>query len=214
LIIKPLKKQKLPFRGWGFKRREPFTFMLYLAMVGSALIFLFLILVFIAKEARNQDIPIKIPGVFWASTWTILMSSITLYWANKAFQQERFRSYRLNISLTLIAGIFFIILQGFGWRKMILSGITMSNNTGGMFIYILSGLHIFHTLGGLIALASVNKDAFQRMEYVDSYVYSVNPPNQLKIKLITLYWHFIDVLWIVLFLFLLYHAAQNPSDNH
>jgi len=196
------------------KRREPFAFMLYLAMVGSALIFLFLILVFISKEARNQDIPIKIPGVFWWSTWVILTSSATLYWANKAFRQERFRSYRLNISLTLIAGVFFIILQGFGWRTMLLSGITMSNNTGGMFIYILSGLHIFHTLGGLIALASANKDAFQRMEYVESYVYSVNPPNQLKIKLITLYWHFIDALWVVLFLFLLYHAAQNPSDSH
>jgi cytochrome c oxidase subunit III len=196
------------------KRREPFAFMLYLAMVGSALLFFFLILVFITKETRNQDIPMKIPGVFWWSTWVILTSSATLYWANKAFRQERFRSYRLNISLTLIAGILFIILQGFGWRNMLLSGITMSNNTGGMFIYILSGLHILHTLGGLIALASANKDAFQRMEYVDSYVYSVNPPNQLKIKLITLYWHFIDVLWVVLFLFLLYHATQNPSDSH
>ncbi len=209
---KPFTKQKLPFRGWGdrrywFKRREPFAFMLYLAMVGSALIFLFLIFVFISKEAQNQDILIKIPGAFWASTFVILTSSATLYWANKAFRQERFQSYRLNISLTLLAGIFFIILQGFGWRKMMLAGITMENNTGGMFIYILSGLHIFHTLGGLIALASANKDAFQHMEYVDSYVYSVNPPNQLKIKLITRYWHFIDILWIVLFLFLLYHAS-------
>jgi len=196
------------------KRREPFSFMLYLAMVGSALLFFFLILVFISKETQNQDIPINIPMQFWWSSWVILTSSATLYWANKAFRQERFRSYRLNISLTLLAGVFFIILQGFGWRKMLLSGITMSNNTGGMFIYILSGLHIVHTLAGLIALASANKDAFQRMEYVDSYVYSVNPPNQLKIKLISIYWHFIDVLWIVLFMFLLYHASQNPSDNH
>ena len=204
-----MKKQKLPSGtgGWLTKRREPFAFMLYLAMVGSALLFLFLIFVFITKESRNQDIPIKIPGMFWASTFVILASSATLYWANKAFRQERFRSYRLNISLTLIAGIFFIILQGLGWRKMLLAGITMSNNTGGMFIYILSGLHIAHTLGGLIALAFANRDAFQRMEYVDAYVYSVNPPNQLKIKLITLYWHFIDILWIALFMFLLYHAS-------
>ncbi len=196
------------------KRREPFAFMLYLAMIGSGLLFFFLILVFIAKESRNQDIPVKIPGVFWASTWVILASSFTLYSANKAFREERFRSYRLNISLTLIAGILFIVLQGFGWRQMMQSGITMRNNTGGMFIYILSGLHIFHTLGGLIALGSANKDAFQRLEYVESYVYSVNPPNQLKIKLISLYWHFIDILWIALFLFLLYHAAQDTGNRH
>lgn len=196
------------------KRREPFTFMLYLAMIGSGLLFFFLLLVFIAKEARNQEIPLKIPSVFWASTWVILTSSATLYWANKAFRKERFRSYRLNISLTLLAGIFFIVLQGLGWKKLLSSGITMQNNTGGMFIYILSGLHIIHTLGGLIALASANKDAFQRMEYVDSYVYSVNPPNQLKIRLISIYWHFIDVLWIAIFAFLLYHASQDTGNSH
>lgn len=196
------------------KRREPFSFMLYLAMVGSGLLFFFLILVFVAKESRNQEIPLKIPSVFWASTWVILTSSATLYWANKAFKLERFRSYRLNISLTLVAGIFFIILQGLGWKKLLSSGITMQNNTGGMFIYILSGLHIIHTLGGLIALASANKDAFQRMEYIDSYVYSVNPPNQLKIKLISIYWHFIDVLWIAIFVFLLYHASQDTGNSN
>lgn len=189
------------------KRREPFAFMLYLAIIGSGLLFLFLMLVFITKEVRNQDIPVKIPGVFWVSTLIILLSSFTLRGANKAFREERFRSYRLNISITLLAGVLFIVLQGLGWRIMLLAGVTMSNNTGGMFIYVLSGLHILHTLGGLIALASANRDAFQRMEYIDSYVYSVNPPNQLKIKLISIYWHFIDILWIILFLFLLYHAS-------
>lgn len=189
------------------KRREPFAFMLYLAIVGSGLLFFFLLLVFITKETRNQDIPLKIPGVFWTSTFVIIASSLTLQGANKSFKEERFRSYRLNISITLLAGILFIVLQFLGWRKMLMAGITMSNNTGGMFIYILSGLHILHTLGGLIALASANRDAFQRMEYVDSFVYSVNPPNQLKIKLISIYWHFIDILWIILFLFLLYHAS-------
>lgn len=189
------------------KRREPFAFMLYLAIVGSGLLFFFLLLVFITKEARNQDIPLKTPGVFWVSTFVIIASSLTLQGANKAFKEERFRSYRLNISITLLLGILFIVLQGLGWRKMLSAGITMANNTGGMFIYVLSGLHILHTIGGLIALASANKDAFQRMQYVDSYVYSVNPPNQLKIKLISIYWHFIDILWIILFLFLLYHAS-------
>ncbi|WP_337041580.1 cytochrome c oxidase subunit 3 [Emticicia sp. 17c] len=189
------------------KRREPLSFMLYLGILGSSLLFFFIIVVFINKEVSNQAIVISIPKVFWASTWVILASSSTLHWANKAFREERFRSYRLNISLTLLAGIAFMLLQAFGWRQMFMQGITMSNNTGGMFIYILSGLHIFHALGGIIALGVANRDAFKRMEYIDSYVYSVNPPNQLKLKLISIYWHFIDALWVILFLFLLYHAA-------
>lgn len=196
------------------KRREPFSFMLYLGIVSSSLLFFFIILVFITKDLGSQPIPLKIPGVFWGSAVVILISSSTLHWANKAFREERFRSYRLNISLTLICSILFLILQALGWRQMIMSGITMSNNTGGMFIYILSGLHIVHALGGIIALGVANRDAFKRMAYVDSYVYSVNPPNQLKLKLISTYWHFVDVLWILLFLFLLYHAAQNPGNSN
>lgn len=196
------------------KRREPLSFMLYLGIIGSSLLFCFIIIVFATKEFKNQEITFKIPGVFWASTFIILTSSSTLHWANKAFREERFRSYRLNISLTLILGITFMLLQAWGWRQMILQGITMSNNTAGMFIYVLSGLHLVHALGGIIALAIANNDAFKRMEYVESYVYSVNPPNQLKLRLISIYWHFIDALWLLLFIFLLYHASQNPGNSH
>ncbi|UTA67737.1 cytochrome c oxidase subunit 3 [Emticicia sp. 21SJ11W-3] len=196
------------------KRREPFAFMLYLFIVSSGLLFFFIILVFISKEAASGVVPLKIPGVFWGSTAIILVSSSTLHWANKAFREERFRSYRLNISLTLACSVIFLILQGLGWKQMLESGITMSNNTGGMFIYILSGLHLLHALGGIVALGFANRDAFKRLDYVESYVYSVNPPNQLKLKLISIYWHFIDILWILLFLFLLYHAAQNPGNSH
>src|SRR6218665_2208028 len=114
------------------KRREPLSFMLYLGIIGSSLLFFFIILVFITKEFNNQQVNLKIPGVFWASTWIILISSSTLHSTNKAFKEERFRSYRLNISLTLIFGIAFMILQAWGWRQMLLNGITMSNNTGGM----------------------------------------------------------------------------------
>jgi cytochrome c oxidase subunit 3 len=196
------------------KRREPLAFMLYLGIIGSSLLFFFIVLVFITKEVSNQQISLKIPGVFWASTAIILTSSSTLHWANKAFKEDRFRSYRLNISLTFICGIGFMVLQAIGWQQMIQRGITMSNNTGGMFIYILSGLHVVHALGGIIALGVANRDAFKRMEYIESYVYSVNPPNQLKLRLISIYWHFIDALWLVLFLFLVYHASQNPGNSH
>jgi len=189
------------------KRREPFTFMLYLAIIGSVLLFLAIMLVFITKEVNNSDIPVHIPKVFWVSTAIILASSYTLHLANQTLKNEKFKYYRLNISLTLLFGILFILLQLIGWKQLLSLGITMSNNTGGMFIYVLSGLHIFHTLGGIVALGSANKDAFQRLNYVDSFVYSVNPPKQLKIKLISIYWHFIDILWLILFIFLLYHAS-------
>lgn len=197
------------------KRREPFEFMLYLAMAGSIILFLLVMFVFIYKESFNQvNIQVPMQRIFWASTWVILFSSATLHWANKAFIEERFRSYRLNISLTLISGILFIILQFLGWKSLYNNNFSVQNNTGSMFIIILSGLHIVHTIGGIVALIFANRDAFRNLEYVDSFVYSVNPPNQLKIRLISIYWHFVDILWIALFLFLLYHASQNTGNSH
>lgn len=197
------------------KRREPFEFMLYLAMAGSIILFLLVMFVFIYKESFNQvNIQVPMQRIFWASSWVILFSSATLHWANKAFIEERFRSYRLNISLTLISGILFIILQFLGWKSLYSNNFSVQNNTGSMFIIILSGLHIVHTIGGIVALVFANRDAFRNLEYVDSFVYSVNPPNQLKIRLISIYWHFVDILWIALFLFLLYHASQNTGNSH
>ncbi|MCU0326258.1 MAG: cytochrome c oxidase subunit 3 [Spirosomaceae bacterium] len=190
------------------KRREPFEFMLYLAMIGSGILFLGVMFFLIAKETiNNLRVSFIIPKFFWFSTFAILLSSATLHWSIKAFNEERFRSYRLNIIVTSILGVFFIALQFLGWGELLQKNIRLGNNTGGEFIYILSGLHIFHTIGGLIALLVMNRDAIKNLNYVDTFVYSVNPPNQLKIRLISVYWHFIDILWVLLFLFLLYHAT-------
>ena len=180
--------------------------MLVLGMGGSALLFAFVLLVYVFRKGRG-DVNFAIPQIFWLSTFVILFSSATLHWANRAFIEEHFRTYRLNLALTLILGIVFIILQLIGWQEMFKKGVVFdTHHMGGVFIYTLSGLHIFHIFAGIIALSFANNDAFRNLKYVDSFVYSVNPPNQLKIKLITIFWHFVDVLWVILFLFLLYHA--------
>ena len=126
-----------------------------------------------------------------------------------AFRHERFGNYRTNLATTLGLGILFILLQGWGWRQLVLAGVGLEGNPAGGFIYIISGIHLLHILVGLIFLGIVLGEALLRRPYIDSFVYSVNPPNRLKIKLITLYWHFVDILWIGLFLFLLVHHGMN-----
>ena len=84
----------------------------------------------------------------------------------------------------------------------------MHNNIAGAFLYTLSGLHILHILGGIIYLGVTFSHALKRVTYVDSFVYSVNPPTQLKLQMVSIYWHFIDILWIYLFVFLLYHHGH------
>ncbi|MFN3784120.1 MAG: heme-copper oxidase subunit III [Spirosomataceae bacterium] len=190
-----------------FKRREPFTFMMYLAIFGSSLLFLFILFVFLKKEFDNQNIRVPLLPIFWISTLFILASSASISWANRVFKNQKFSLYRISISLTLLLGFLFLAAQLLGWQQLFDANITMANDTGGSFIYILSGLHIIHTAGGVIALIVAVVDAWRNRKYVDSFVYSVNPPNQLRLKLISIYWHFVDVLWLILFLFLAYHAV-------
>lgn len=191
------------------KRREPLQFMLYLSILGSALLFFFVLFIFVKREFDNQDLRVPIPDSFWVSTLAIILSSGTIAGAKHFFRNEKFNDYRLAISVTFGLGVVFLASQAWGWQELFNQNIRLDNDTGGSFVYILSGLHLAHTVGGVLALSVVMYKAFVNKTYVDSYVYSVNPPNQLRLKLTSIYWHFVDILWLILFVFLLYHAAQN-----
>jgi cytochrome c oxidase subunit III len=189
------------------KRREPFAFMLYLAIFGSFMLFMAIFMIFLKKEIVNQNIPMIIPKVLWASTFVIICSSLTVFLAKKMFLNQNFQQFRIYLAITYLLGLLFLVLQISGWVELSSRGFTVANHTGVSFIYILSGLHILHAFGGIVGLSLTVAKVFRNKTYVDSFVYSVNPPNQLNFKLIYIYWHFLDILWLIIFLFLLYHAT-------
>jgi cytochrome c oxidase subunit 3 len=139
------------------------------------------------------------------STAAIVLSSFTLHLSHRAFKTDHFTSFRANLVATLLLGVLFVILQLMGWKQLIDAGVSTVKNPSVGFVYVLSGLHVLHILIGIGALAWLFFKAFQNHSYVDSFVFSVNPPNQLRMRLIVLYWHFVDILWLYLFAFLLYH---------
>jgi cytochrome c oxidase subunit 3 len=186
------------------KRREPFGFMLWLGVIGSSLLFGVIFIEYVLRLHDANRHFVAMPDMFWLSTLVILFSSITLHEANLAFVQERFLHYRIFLGATLMLGVTFMLLQAGGWMEMIESGSFGSqNNTSFGLIYLLTGLHLIHILVGVIYLGIMFRKALKNRTYVDSFVYSVNPPNRLKLKLITRYWHFVDILWVAVFLFLL-----------
>jgi cytochrome c oxidase subunit III len=189
-----------------FKRREPFTFMLYLGIVGSSLLFLFIFFVFIQKETRNQNIPLALPKAFWFSTLAMLISSFLLMRAKVLLDHQLFQGFRMCLGFAFSLGLLFLILQVWAWQSLLAQGLTMANHTGASFLYILSALHVVHTLGGVVALGHTLGQSFRNRQFVDAFVYSVNPPNQLRLKLVSIYWHFLDIIWLVIFVFLCYHA--------
>ena len=177
--------------------------MLQLSIFGSGLMFLFLLTSYLNLERPDAGFAkIEIPKIFYVSTLLIVISSLTLHLANIYFKEDKYLNYRILMAITLSLGMAFIVLQLTGWQQLFTQSGDVRNSKG--IIYMLSGLHIFHILIGLFFLIKIFVEALKRMSYIESFIYSVNPPNQLKINLIIFYWHFVDVLWLVLFAFLLW----------
>ncbi len=187
------------------KRREPYKFMMGVAIAGMALLFLSLSCLYIIRKSGPNWNNFALPGIFWVSTGIILASSASLQMAANAFKKDKFIVYKWLMGATLALGVAFIATQIFGWKQVFDAGFAINKSAASAFLYTLSGLHILHIAGGIAYLGVTLSGALKRPGYVNSFVHSVNPPTQLRLKLVSIYWHFVDVLWIYLFLFLLYH---------
>lgn len=188
-----------------FNRREPYNFMLNLGIFSIGLFFLVLSFLYFIQVRKTLGANFHLPKIFWVSSFAILLSSFTFHRAIHSLKAELFFSFRLLLGVTMILGFVFVILQLFGWRELLLSGIYLQKSLPAAYLYLISGLHILHIIGGLFFLISLFFDTLKHTSYVDAFVYSVNPPNQLRIRLIAKYWHFVDILWICLFLLFVYH---------
>jgi cytochrome c oxidase subunit 3 len=98
------------------------------------------------------------------------------------------------LAATLILGLVFILLQWLGFRHLWATGTTLRGSGAGQFLYIIAGLHALHVFGGVIALFVMWLRA--RNTRIRSY-------NMVPVDVVSTYWHFVDLLWIYLFIFFL-----------
>ena len=96
----------------------------------------------------------------------------------------------------------FLVLQIIGWQQLFSQNIFINSSTSASYLYVISGLHFAHVVAGIPFLGIFLYTAWKRMrEPVSVLVYFSDPEKKLKLRLLTLYWHFIDALWIYLVLF-------------
>jgi len=147
---------------------------------------------YIVKRDQATWTSFPIPRAFWYSTALILASSVTIQMALKAFRERDMLKYRNLMTLTTVLGIGFIVLQWMGFRSIWNLGITFKGSGGGQFLYIIAGLHAVHVLGGIIALIVM---------FIKAYASRVRRYNSVPVELMSTYWHFVDLLWVYLFIF-------------
>ena len=173
-------------------KMNPIKFTLWVAIGSFCMMFAAISSAYIVKKNQGNFLVFDFPMLFTISTGIILTSSLTMHLAYKAFKEQQLSKYKSLVSLTLVLGVIFIILQLLGFKELKANHIALvgqMSNPSASFFLVIVGLHIAHIVGGLITLAvrvlkNAQKDTLNNIEMVATY------------------WHFVDLLWIYLFIFL------------
>ena len=177
------------------KKIHPHKFTLWIGIGSIVMMFAGLTSAYIVKREQPGWTTFQIPVAFWYSTAVILISSLTIQLALKAFREREMPKYKNLVSATAVLGIAFVLLQWIGFSSLWKKGITFKGSGAGQFLYIIAGLHVLHILGGLVALATL---------FIRTRNTRIRSYNSVPVELVSTYWHFVDILWIYLFLFFLW----------
>jgi cytochrome c oxidase subunit III len=176
------------------KKIHPHKFTLWVGIGSIIMMFAGLTSAYIVKREQPGWTSYTTPIAFYYSTAVILISSLTIFLAGKSFRERRMIRYKKLVLATTGLGLLFILLQWMGFRHLWNSGITLHGSGAGQFLYIIAGLHALHVFGGVIALFTLYLRA--RNTRIRSY-------NAVPVDVVSTYWHFVDLLWIYVFIFFL-----------
>jgi cytochrome c oxidase subunit 3 len=176
---------------------NPQRFLMWVAIGSIVMMFAGLTSAYIVKKNQGNWLSFELPTVFWYSTGVILASSVTLFLASLSLKAGKISIYKLLITVTAILGVLFVKMQWTGFQDLETRGIALigtQSNSSSSFLFIITGLHMLHVLGGVIALLVLFFKAF----WIKS-----SQINLVPVQIVSTYWHFVDILWIYLFIF--YH---------
>ncbi|MDX2046767.1 MAG: heme-copper oxidase subunit III [Chitinophagaceae bacterium] len=177
------------------KKIHPHKFTLWVAIGSLVMMFAGLTSAYIVKRGQGNWQLLELPQVFWYSTIVILLSSLTVQMAIKAFKEREMMRYKWLVTITAILGVVFLAMQVYGFlsfEQKDIKLVGMGSNASYSFLLAIAGLHGLHVLGGVIALLVIFVKAFNRR---------TRTYNSVPIEVAGTYWHFVDILWIYLFVF-------------
>lgn len=179
---------------------------MFFGLVASTVLFLSVVfLYFISLSGNNTPQNFSFPKAFSVSTIFLLLSSYFISGAISAYKNDSIRDLKIALAGTLIFGTIFCVAQFIGWKKLVDSGLFLNSNVGVAYLYIITGLHLLHVLGGMIYLLVLTSGVFGKSnDIVKSLLYFTDEYQLTRLQLITIYWHFVDALWILLFFMFLF----------
>lgn len=183
-----------------FERRSkihPQKFALFVAIAGIIMMFGALTSAYIVRRAAGNWLEFKLPNIFLISTAVIFLSSLTLQASFSAFKKGNEKGYKILMIATAVLGLAFVVLQYQGWLALTEIGAGFRENPSSSFVWVISGLHAAHVLGGIACLGVALTHAF-------ALPFSPTKRRQNRFDLVVTYWHFVGILWIYLILFFMF----------
>jgi len=173
---------------------------MWVAMAAILMMFTALTSAYIVRTASSNDWqPLTMPRILLLSTALIIISSGTLETARRKLRAGAVAAHRRWLLVTVVLGLAFLVSQLLAWRQLVGQGVYVSSNPHSSFFYLLTATHGVHLLGGLVALVYL------------SFRTRIARENELAVvkrqgaaDAVTLYWHFMDVLWLYLFVLLFF----------
>ena len=192
----------------GHDRREPdsqsvanrYRIGMWVALASILMMFTALSSAYIVRAASSSDwTPLAMPRILLLSTALILISSVTLETARRKWQNAKSHDPGIWLLVTMAFGIGFLGSQLFAWRQLVRQGVYVASNPHSSFFYLFTGVHGAHLLGGLLALSYL---ALRTRPWQKNRI--AGHRAKASVDAVTLYWHFMDFLWIYLFVLLFF----------
>jgi len=197
--VKTIKKEKPHKEEFIAAKRKAAKPLMWIGIVSIIMLFAGLTSAYVVRAQNGNWLVFQLPSILIISTCLIITSSLTMFSAQLAIKKNNYKLTTYSLLLTLILGLLFFYTQYQGWKQLTAQGIYFAgkySNASGSFLFIIAFLHLAHMLGGIIALSvSLTKSMLKKYSSSD----------YLGIELTAIYWHFLDILWVYLFLFLYFY---------
>jgi len=162
------------------------SFMLFAAFTSGFIVY---------SGGKKHAINVILPQSLMYSTVVILLSSVTLFLASRAAKSLSFSKQKLFLWLTLALGVAFFALQVYSCSKLIDMGVYFINpNAAQSFVYVFIAIHLIHIIAALLLLLNTIKGSYSDIPQAK---------NMFKMEMTSIFWHFLDIVWIYLYVFLL-----------
>lgn len=176
---------------------NPVKFTVWLFIVSITMMFAAFTSAYIVRRSEGNWQDFALPANMLVNTILLVLSSVALQYGWYAAKKDNLKALKIALFLTVALGLAFLVGQWNAWSELVDNKIFFGGataNPSGSFLYVLTGVHGFHLVTGLIYLLIVLNSAFR---------FKVHSKQLTQLEMCTTYWHFLGGLWVYLYIFLI-----------